>query len=215
MPKLEQENLLLRRVNLRPTYQVTHFEFSNFDFNFGFRDSKKSSRTPRILIWMTIDPKIHNAAQKICVNTNKWINICMSCALHLCCRCWWWIGIDETIVGGLGMTATMGLPQQQSCVVSQDTADYAVYLQSSHVSRNIINGNNNNNNHNSNSSNSINAKQATSENLRHQLMLQGGQKPDSRDHNTSFTSTKGLLNGPGQNNCFLNSAVQVSSLNSI
>jgi hypothetical protein len=26
----------------------------------------------------------------------------------------------------------------------------------------------------------------------------------------SFTSTKGLLNGPGQNNCFLNSAVQVS-----
>lgn len=26
----------------------------------------------------------------------------------------------------------------------------------------------------------------------------------------AFTSTKGLLNGPGQNNCFLNSAVQVS-----
>jgi ferredoxin len=30
----------------------------------------------------------------------------------------------------------------------------------------------------------------------------------SRDSMT-FTSTKGLLNGPGQNNCFLNSAVQV------
>ena len=26
---------------------------------------------------------------------------------------------------------------------------------------------------------------------------------------TSFTTTKGLLNGPGENNCFLNSAVQV------
>ena len=26
----------------------------------------------------------------------------------------------------------------------------------------------------------------------------------------SFTNTKGLLNAPGQNNCFLNSAVQVS-----
>ncbi|KAI0231183.1 hypothetical protein LSAT2_018446, partial [Lamellibrachia satsuma] len=25
---------------------------------------------------------------------------------------------------------------------------------------------------------------------------------------TSFTTTKGLLNGPGENNCFLNSAVQ-------
>lgn len=30
----------------------------------------------------------------------------------------------------------------------------------------------------------------------------------SRD-SMAFTSTKGLLNGPGQNNCFLNSAVQV------
>lgn len=34
----------------------------------------------------------------------------------------------------------------------------------------------------------------------------------SRDSG-QFTNTKGLLNGPGQNNCFLNSAVQVSSLN--
>lgn len=33
----------------------------------------------------------------------------------------------------------------------------------------------------------------------------------SRD-SMAFTSTKGLLNGPGQNNCFLNSAVQVSLL---
>lgn len=32
----------------------------------------------------------------------------------------------------------------------------------------------------------------------------------SRESVVSFTSTKGLLNGPGQNNCFLNSAVQVS-----
>ncbi|KAL0280887.1 UNVERIFIED_CONTAM: hypothetical protein PYX00_002051 [Menopon gallinae] len=30
----------------------------------------------------------------------------------------------------------------------------------------------------------------------------------SRDSG-QFTNTKGLLNGPGQNNCFLNSAVQV------
>lgn len=30
--------------------------------------------------------------------------------------------------------------------------------------------------------------------------------PPSRD---SMAYTKGLLNGPGQNNCFLNSAVQV------
>lgn len=35
--------------------------------------------------------------------------------------------------------------------------------------------------------------------------------PPSRD-SVAFTSTKGLLNGPGQNNCFLNSAVQVSIL---
>lgn len=31
--------------------------------------------------------------------------------------------------------------------------------------------------------------------------------PPSRD---SMAYTKGLLNGPGQNNCFLNSAVQVN-----
>lgn len=41
--------------------------------------------------------------------------------------------------------------------------------------------------------------------------LQGGQQTSPGDHNASFTSTKGLLNGPGQNNCFLNSAVQVRS----
>lgn len=34
----------------------------------------------------------------------------------------------------------------------------------------------------------------------------------SRD---SVAFTKGLLNGPGQNNCFLNSAVQVSVLQEI
>lgn len=39
--------------------------------------------------------------------------------------------------------------------------------------------------------------------------VQGCQKSPHREHNSSFTSTKGLLNGPGQNNCFLNSAVQV------
>ncbi|KYN33042.1 hypothetical protein ALC56_12676 [Trachymyrmex septentrionalis] len=38
--------------------------------------------------------------------------------------------------------------------------------------------------------------------------VQGCQKSPHREHNSSFTSTKGLLNGPGQNNCFLNSAVQ-------
>lgn len=42
-------------------------------------------------------------------------------------------------------------------------------------------------------------------------MFTGNQKiitkmPPSRD---SMAYTKGLLNGPGQNNCFLNSAVQV------
>lgn len=36
-----------------------------------------------------------------------------------------------------------------------------------------------------------------------------GQEDPISPQNTSFTSTKGLLNGPGQNNCFLNSAVQV------
>ncbi|KYM95243.1 hypothetical protein ALC62_14154 [Cyphomyrmex costatus] len=42
--------------------------------------------------------------------------------------------------------------------------------------------------------------------------MQGCQKSPHREHNSSFTSTKGLLNGPGQNNCFLNSAVQVRQL---
>ncbi|KAL0102721.1 hypothetical protein PUN28_018194 [Cardiocondyla obscurior] len=39
--------------------------------------------------------------------------------------------------------------------------------------------------------------------------VQGCQKSPHQQHNGSFTTTKGLLNGPGQNNCFLNSAVQV------
>lgn len=39
--------------------------------------------------------------------------------------------------------------------------------------------------------------------------VQGCQKSPRQEQNSSFTSTKGLLNGPGQNNCFLNSAVQV------
>lgn len=34
----------------------------------------------------------------------------------------------------------------------------------------------------------------------------------SPDTPTALTTTKGLLNGPGQNNCFLNCAVQVSNL---
>ncbi|KYM85474.1 hypothetical protein ALC53_04717 [Atta colombica] len=42
--------------------------------------------------------------------------------------------------------------------------------------------------------------------------VQGCQKSPHREHNSSFTSTKGLLNGPGQNNCFLNSAVQIANL---
>ncbi|KAL3277563.1 hypothetical protein HHI36_012907 [Cryptolaemus montrouzieri] len=33
----------------------------------------------------------------------------------------------------------------------------------------------------------------------------------SRDNNMPCTTTKGLLNEPGQNNCFLNSAVQGTS----
>ncbi|XP_012286772.1 uncharacterized protein LOC105703178 isoform X2 [Orussus abietinus] len=78
------------------------------------------------------------------------------------------------------MASTMGLQQQ---AVSQDTVDYSGYLQSHN---HLIHGKQND-----------------------RQQLQGGQKTPNRDHNTSFTSTKGLLNGPGQNNCFLNSAVQV------
>ena len=84
------------------------------------------------------------------------------------------------------MASIMGL-QQQSQGAPQDTVDYAGYLQSSH-------------------SHQIHDKQSE----RHHL--QGGQKLLAKDHNSSVTSTKGLLNGPGQNNCFLNSAVQVSDL---
>lgn len=39
--------------------------------------------------------------------------------------------------------------------------------------------------------------------------VQNCQKSPHSGRNSSFTSTKGLLNEPGQNNCFLNSAVQV------
>ncbi|XP_011690819.1 PREDICTED: uncharacterized protein LOC105451824 isoform X1 [Wasmannia auropunctata] len=72
------------------------------------------------------------------------------------------------------MASTMGLQQQAA---SQDTVDFAGYLQSAQC---------------------------------HQAegQVQGCQKSPHREHNSSFTSTKGLLNGPGQNNCFLNSAVQ-------
>ncbi|KAH0568281.1 hypothetical protein KQX54_020000 [Cotesia glomerata] len=83
------------------------------------------------------------------------------------------------------MTATMGLSQQQ--IASQDTIDYGNYLQSSH-----------------------NRKVLGTINDRYQLQNNQNLKQNIRDHNTSFTSTKGLLNGPGQNNCFLNSAVQTS-----
>ncbi|KAL6258082.1 hypothetical protein P5V15_010000 [Pogonomyrmex californicus] len=77
------------------------------------------------------------------------------------------------------MTSTMGLQQQAA---SQDTVDFAGYLQSTQS--------------------------------RHQAegQVQGCQKSPHREHNSSFTSTKGLLNGPGQNNCFLNSAVQVRDI---
>ncbi|TGZ49145.1 Inactive ubiquitin carboxyl-terminal hydrolase 54 [Temnothorax longispinosus] len=73
------------------------------------------------------------------------------------------------------MASTMGLQQQAA---SQDTVDFAGYLQSTQC---------------------------------HQTegQVQGCQKSPHQEHNSSFTSTKGLLNGPGQNNCFLNSAVQV------
>ncbi|XP_022909203.2 uncharacterized protein [Onthophagus taurus] len=39
--------------------------------------------------------------------------------------------------------------------------------------------------------------------------INGGVKVLSTQDTMPFTTTKGLLNGPGQNNCFLNSAVQV------
>ncbi|KAF7992380.1 hypothetical protein HCN44_001705 [Aphidius gifuensis] len=84
----------------------------------------------------------------------------------------------------LKMAKTMGLPHQQ--IKSQDTVDYPMYLQSNQ-NRNIIN--------------------STDQYHHHQHNV--NQKQDIFDHNASFTSTKGLLNRPGQNNCFLNSAVQV------
>lgn len=73
----------------------------------------------------------------------------------------------------------MGLQQQAA---SQDTVDFAGYLQSAQC-------------HHGNQT---------------EGQVQSCQKSPHREHNSSFTSTKGLLNGPGQNNCFLNSAVQVS-----
>lgn len=69
--------------------------------------------------------------------------------------------------------------QQQAA--SQDTVDFSGYLQSTQC-------------HHGNQT---------------EGQVQGCQKSPHREHNSSFTSTKGLLNGPGQNNCFLNSAVQV------
>ncbi|EFN88485.1 hypothetical protein EAI_02557 [Harpegnathos saltator] len=71
----------------------------------------------------------------------------------------------------------MGLQQQAA---SQDTVDFAGYLQSTQC-------------HHGNQA---------------EGQVQSCQKSTHREHNSSFTSTKGLLNGPGQNNCFLNSAVQ-------
>lgn len=82
------------------------------------------------------------------------------------------------------MAFIMGMQQQPQA--PQDTVDYGGYLQSSH-------------NH-----------QIHSKHLERQS--QGNQKLLVTDLNSSVTSAKGLLNGPGQNNCFLNSAVQVSDL---
>ncbi|OAD58821.1 hypothetical protein WN48_10366 [Eufriesea mexicana] len=80
------------------------------------------------------------------------------------------------------MASIMGLQQPAA---SQDTVDYTGYLQSSQCHQ-------------------VHGSQANGQ-------IQSAQKSPSNDHNTSFTSTKGLLNGPGQNNCFLNSAVQNSN----
>ncbi|KAK1135018.1 hypothetical protein K0M31_007790 [Melipona bicolor] len=77
------------------------------------------------------------------------------------------------------MASIMGLQQPAA---SQDTVDYTGYLQSTQCHQ-------------------VHGSQANGQ-------IQPAQKSPSNDHNTSFTSTKGLLNGPGQNNCFLNSAVQ-------
>lgn len=81
------------------------------------------------------------------------------------------------------MASIMGLQQPAA---SQDTVDYTGYLQSTQCHQ--IHGSQSN------------------------RQIQSSQKSSSNDHNTSFTSTKGLLNGPGQNNCFLNSAVQVRQI---
>ncbi|XP_033333800.2 ubiquitin specific peptidase echinus isoform X1 [Megalopta genalis] len=78
------------------------------------------------------------------------------------------------------MASIMGLQQPAG---SQDTVDYSGYLQSSQCHQ-------------------IHGNQPSDQ-------IQTSQKSPASDHNNSFTSTKGLLNGPGQNNCFLNSAVQV------
>lgn len=75
----------------------------------------------------------------------------------------------------------MGLQQQQN--ESHDTVDFAGYHQSNHNRR--ICGL-----------------------LPERQQIQNANM-SPKDFNTSFPSTKGLLNGPGQNNCFLNSAVQV------
>ncbi|XP_015115675.1 uncharacterized protein LOC107040218 [Diachasma alloeum] len=80
------------------------------------------------------------------------------------------------------MMTMMELLQQE--IACDNTLDYSKYLQSPHHSKII-------NQHTQNPVQSQNDQ------------LNGG------DHNTSFNGTKGLLNKPGQNNCFLNSAIQV------
>ncbi|OXU27305.1 hypothetical protein TSAR_003189 [Trichomalopsis sarcophagae] len=75
------------------------------------------------------------------------------------------------------MTSTMGLQHQAT---SQDTVDYAGYLQQHHRQHHLLH-----------------------------------ERQQQVDQNASFTSTKGLLNGPGQNNCFLNSAVQILTVENI
>lgn len=74
------------------------------------------------------------------------------------------------------MTSMMSLQQQAAAATrSQDSVDYASYLQQHQQQR------------------------------RRSFHVH-----EANEHNASFSSTKGLLNGPGQNNCFLNSAVQVT-----
>ena len=45
-----------------------------------------------------------------------------------------------------------------------------------------------------------------------QILMQNSRNIFAPSQSHHLTDTKGLLNGPGQNNCFLNCAVQVSLL---